>query len=113
MKKKGDYIIKILSIFGLLVFPTLIVAQTGIARVGGFGEMAEGITGGPILFLRQFMYGVSYVASIFFLFKAYEQFKAHKMKPEMSSISAVFFLFALGIVLFLLPLSHYLVERFY
>ena len=55
MKKKGGYIIKILSILGLLVFPTLIIAQTGIARVGGFGEIAEDITGGPILVLRQFM----------------------------------------------------------
>ena len=113
MKKKGGYIIKILSILGLLVFPTLIIAQTGIARVGGFGEIAEDITGGPILVLRQFMYGVSYVASIFFLFKGYEQFKAHKAKPEFSGISAVFFLTILGIILFLLPLSHYLVDRFY
>lgn len=84
-----------------------------IAQVADLGSLSQGLVEGPVALVTQFLYGVSYITGMFFLFKAYENFKGHRARPETIPIVGVYFSVAFGITLLLLPLSHHLVDKFY
>jgi uncharacterized membrane protein len=103
---------KFISFLILLIGPVIVSAQT-YGSHGGFMEITEGVTEGPVSLLIQIMYGICYIAGTFFMFKAYEAFQGHRFRPETIGISHTLFAAAFGITLLLLPLVHHLVDKFY
>ena len=107
----GDYM-KNCTIKGLMLM-SVFLPLSAVAQDPTFGSIVDHIVEGPVSLLIQFMYGISYLTGMFFLFKAYENFRGHMIRPETIPIVNVYFLSAFGITLILLPMIHHLIDKFY
>lgn len=101
------YIKLILSLLiSLCIFPVY-------AESFGLGEVAGQITGGPVDFLKQSIYGMFFVAGAAFLVGTMSQYKNHRENPQQIRLSIPITYFIMSLVLFAIPTIAILVERGY
>jgi hypothetical protein len=98
-----------ITLFGL---PSLAFAAYISGSTEGFGELAEQLNQGPVSGLKNFFYSLCYIIGVLIIYRGYQLYQAHRSLPGTCSLWSAVYMTTAGFVILLVPLAHYLIDKF-